>query len=64
MKLFKKWKTARIANNAAPVSLAASSGVEIAASLFSFGNSQVKESLYLGLQVFPNKFLDWPFIDK
>lgn len=66
MNLFKKWKTVRIFNNAGPVSLALSSGVEIAASLLSFGNGRVKELIYLGLcgLTFPIKFLDWPFIDR
>lgn len=66
MLLFKKWKTVRLFNNAGPVSLALSSGVEIIASLLSFGNGRVKELIYLGLcgVTFPIKFLDWPFIDK
>jgi SAM-dependent methyltransferase len=64
--LFKKWKTVKLFNNAGPVSLALSSGVEIVASLLSFGNGRVKELIYLGLcgLTFPIKFLDWPFINK
>ena len=64
--LFKKWEAVRLFNNAGPVSLALSSGIEIVASLLSFGNGQVKELIYLGLcgLTFPIKFLDWPFINK
>lgn len=66
MLLFKKWKTVKLFNNAGPVSLALSSGVEIVASLLSFGNGRVKELVYLGLcgLTFPIKFLDWPFINR
>jgi hypothetical protein len=66
MNLFRKWKTVRLFNNAGPVSLALSSGVEITASLLSFGNGRVKELIYLALcgVTFPIKFLDWPFIDR
>ncbi len=66
MLLFQKWKVVRLFNNAGPVSLALSSGVEIISSLLSFGNGRAKELIYLGLcgVTFPIKFLDWPFIDK
>jgi SAM-dependent methyltransferase len=66
MLLFKKWKTVRIFNTAGPVSLVLSFGIEIAASLLSFGNGQIKELLYLALcgLTFPIKFLDWPYLNK
>lgn len=66
MRLFEKWKTVLIFNTAGPVSLALLLGIEITASLLSFGNGRIKELLYLGLcgLTFPIKFLDWPFIDK
>src|SRR5262249_5018487 len=43
MLLFKDWKTVRIFNTSGPVSLALSLGIEIAASLLSFGDGRVKE---------------------
>lgn len=64
--LFKKWKTVRLFNTSGPVSLMLSLGIEIVASLLSFGNGRAKEFLYLFLcgLTFPIKFLDWPFYDR
>lgn len=66
MNLFKKWEVLRIFNNAGPVSLALSTGVEIAATLLSFGNGRIKELIYLALcgLTFPIKYLDWFFINR
>ncbi len=47
--LFKKWKTIRIFNTSGPVSLALLLGIEITASLLSFGSGRIKEFVYLGL---------------
>lgn len=64
--LFKKWKVVRIFNTSGPVSLALLLGIEIVASLLSFGNSRVKELFYLAIcgATFPVKFFDWPFRDR
>jgi SAM-dependent methyltransferase len=64
--LFKRWNVVRLFNTAGPFSLALASGVEIIASLLSFGNGRVKELIYLGVcgLTFPIKFLDWPFVNK
>jgi hypothetical protein len=64
--LFKKWKTLRIFNNAGPVSLVLSTGIEVAATLLSFGNGRIKELIYLVLcgLTFPVKYLDWFFINR
>jgi SAM-dependent methyltransferase len=66
MLLFRKWKTVRLFNTSGPVSLALSLGIEIVASLLSFGNGRVKEFVYLFLcgLLFPIKFLDWPFWNR
>jgi hypothetical protein len=64
--LFKKWKTIRVFNTSGPVSLMMLLGIEITSSLVSFGNSRVKELLYLALcgLTFPLKILDWPFRNR
>jgi SAM-dependent methyltransferase len=66
MLLFKNWRTVRIFNTAGPVSLTLSLGIEIAASLISFGNNRVKELFYLAFcgLTFPIKILDWPFRNR
>jgi SAM-dependent methyltransferase len=63
IQLFKRWKIVDIFNTSGPVSLAMLLGIEIVASLLSFGNDRVKELFYLGLcgLTFPIKILDWPF---
>jgi len=49
-----------------PASLALAAGMEMIASLLSFGNGRIKELTYLGLcgLTFPIKFLDCAFINK
>jgi hypothetical protein len=62
--LFKKWNTVRLLNTAGQPR--ARVGIEIIASLLSFGGGRVRELIYLRLcgLTFPTKLLDWPFVDK
>jgi hypothetical protein len=64
--LFKNWTTVRVFNTSGPVSLMLLLGIDIASSLFSFGNNRVKELFYLALcgLTFPIKILDWPFRNR
>lgn len=66
LKLFPNWTPVEQFAPFGPVTLLLQSVIEIASSLFSFGNARAKSFLYLALCVplFPVKFLDFFFVRR
>jgi SAM-dependent methyltransferase len=64
--LFKDWEIRRLFNSAGPITVFNTATVEFLSVLASFGNSRVKEALYLALSalISPLKYLDMLFIDR